>query len=163
MDQKILVVYYSLEGNTEFVAKEIGRCTGADLLRLVPEKEIPVSGFGKYFFGGKAALTHSLTHLNPFDEKPEEYGTIVLAGPVWAGTYPPAIGTFLDEHRFSGKNIYLVATSKSGNAGKFFRELEAILAGNQIRSVLSVANPLKNQEQAREETRAFAESITDRV
>lgn len=119
MDQKILVVYYSLEGNTEFVAKEIGRCTGADLLRLVPEKEIPVSGFGKYFFGGKAALTHSLTHLNPFDEKPEEYGTIVLAGPVWAGTYPPAIGTFLDEHRFSGKISISLRHQRAGMRGSF--------------------------------------------
>ncbi len=119
MDQKILVVYYSLEGNTEFVAKEIGRCTGADLLRLVPEKEIPVSGFGKYFFGGKAALTHSLTHLNPFDEKPEEYGTIVLAGPVWAGTYPPAIVTFLDEHRFSGKISISLRHQRAGMRGSF--------------------------------------------
>lgn len=159
MDQKILVVYYSLEGNTEFVAKEIGRCTDADLVRLVPEKEIPTSGFGKYFFGGKAALTRSFTHLKPFAENPEEYDTIVIAGPVWAGTYPPAIGTFLNEHRFRGKNVYLAATSKSGNAGKFFRDLEGKLAGNQIRSVLSVTNPLKDQEQAGKEIEAFADSI----
>ena len=160
MEQKVLIVYYSLEGNTEFVAKEIKRCTGADLVRLVPEKEIPTSGFGKYFFGGKAALTHTFTHLQPVEKDPKDYDTIVLAGPVWAGTYPPAIGTFLNEHRFTGKNVYLAATSKSGNAGKFFRDLEAKLSGNQIRSVLSVTNPLKDQEQAKKETEAFAESIT---
>lgn len=159
MDKKVLIVYYSLEGNTEFVAKEIKRCTEADMVRLVPEKEIPSSGFGKYFFGGKAALTRSLTHLKPIGEDPKQYDTIVIAGPVWAGTYPPAIGTFLDEHRFSGKEVYLAATSKSGNAGKFFRDLEAKLKDNQIKSVLSVVNPLKNQEQAKKEAEVFAESI----
>lgn len=161
MDQKILVVYYSLEGNTEFVAKEIRRCTGADLVRLVPEREIPTNGFGKYFFGGKAALTHSYTHLKPLEVKPEKYDAIVIAGPVWAGTYPPAIGTFLNENRFTAKDVYLAATSKSGNAGKFFRELEEKLSRNRIRSVLSVTNPLKNQEQAKKETEAFARSIVD--
>jgi flavodoxin len=164
MGKSILVVYYSLEGNTEFVAKELAAQTDAELIRLEPVKEIPKTGFGKYFFGGKAALTHAFTHLKPIEAQVDAYEAIVLAGPVWAATYPPAIGTFLDEHRFSGKDVYLVATSKSGNAGKFFRNLESRLSGNRIRSVLSVTNPLKNQERAKSETKQFADSIReDRV
>ncbi|MGI6118022.1 MAG: flavodoxin family protein [Bilifractor sp.] len=163
MDQKILIVYYSLEGNTEFAAKEIKRLTGADIVRLVPEKEIPKSGFGKYFFGGKAALTRSYTRLKPIEEDPKDYDTIVIAAPVWASTYPPAIGTFLNEHRLSGKDIFLVATSKSGNAGKTFKDLEGRLSGNQIRNVLSLVSPLKDQKEAQKEIAEFARSIRNEI
>ena len=36
---KTLIVYYSHEGNTDFVAKKIAEKTGADLLKLVPVKK----------------------------------------------------------------------------------------------------------------------------
>ena len=38
---KILIVYYSLEGNTKYVAEKIAEQTGADLLCLEPEKAYP--------------------------------------------------------------------------------------------------------------------------
>ena len=35
---KTLIIYYSHEGNTDFVAKKIADKIGADTLRLVPVK-----------------------------------------------------------------------------------------------------------------------------
>jgi len=37
---KTLVVYYSLEGNTKFIAETISKTVGADLLELKPIKDI---------------------------------------------------------------------------------------------------------------------------
>ena len=51
---KALIVYYSMSGNTEAVAKAIGREIHADLLSLEPEKDYPSRGFKKYFWGGKS-------------------------------------------------------------------------------------------------------------
>ena len=47
---KILVIYYSLDGNTEMIAKEIEKTFNADLLKLKPQKEIKSGLFGKYFW-----------------------------------------------------------------------------------------------------------------
>ena len=51
---KTLVVYFSLEGNTDYVAEMIKEKTGADLLRLVPKKAYHDKGFAKFFWGGKS-------------------------------------------------------------------------------------------------------------
>ena len=42
---KTLIVYYSLEGNTEFAAEKIAKTCGFETLRLVPVKKYPDSGF----------------------------------------------------------------------------------------------------------------------
>ena len=36
---KTLFVYYSLEGNTDYVAGKISEITGGELLRLVPKQQ----------------------------------------------------------------------------------------------------------------------------
>lgn len=53
---KDLVVYFSLEGNTQYVAERIKEQTGADLSRLVPKKAYQDKGFAKFFWGGKSAV-----------------------------------------------------------------------------------------------------------
>ena len=53
---KILVVYYSLDGNTELAANQIKDITGADLEQLIPEHEPVRKGFRKLAAGGFQAL-----------------------------------------------------------------------------------------------------------
>ena len=53
---KDLVVYYSLEGNTEYVASVLKEKIGADLLKLVPKKAYHDKGLAKFFWGGKSAV-----------------------------------------------------------------------------------------------------------
>ena len=38
---KVAIVYYSMSGNTEYVAKKISEKMDADLIELMPEKEYP--------------------------------------------------------------------------------------------------------------------------
>ena len=53
---KTLMVYYSLEGNTKYVAEMIKEYTGADILPLIPAKEYPKGNVTKYIWGGKSAV-----------------------------------------------------------------------------------------------------------
>ena len=53
---KTMIVYYSLEGNTEFAAEKIAAKLGADLLRIQPVKAYPSGGFRKFLWGGKSAV-----------------------------------------------------------------------------------------------------------
>ena len=53
---KILVVYYSLEGNTDYIAQMIARKCGAVLERLRPENEPPKNAL-RYIIGGREAKT----------------------------------------------------------------------------------------------------------
>ncbi len=53
-----LVIYYSLEGNTELVATELAEKLDADILAVKPLKDIDAGGFGKYFWGGSQVVMH---------------------------------------------------------------------------------------------------------
>jgi flavodoxin len=100
---KILVVYYSLEGNTRLAAETIARKAGADVQELKPLKEIPLSGFGRYFQGGRRAFFKQKPALKQQDRKPEDYDLIFVGTPVWAWTFAPPLCTFFSQHDFTGK------------------------------------------------------------
>ena len=49
---KTAIVYYSMSGNTEYVANCIKERVGADLIKIVPTKEYPSKGAMKFIWGG---------------------------------------------------------------------------------------------------------------
>ena len=63
---KTLVVYYSLEGNTEYAADKIIGKTGADELKLIPIKPYCDKGAKKFLWGGKCAVFGEVPDLEPY-------------------------------------------------------------------------------------------------
>ena len=151
-----LLIYYSFEGNTEFVAKTLTEKLKVDVERLQVTNEPPHSGLGKFLRGGKSALMQEDPGLKPVTANVKDYYDIIIAFPVWAGSYPPAIGAFLEANPFTGRNVYLIGCSASGNASGAFDKLTRKLQGNTILGTLSLKNPLKNQDETRERIREFA-------
>lgn len=138
---KSIIVYYSLEGSTDMVAKLIQKETGADMLRLVPKKEIPREGFGKYVWGGKQVTFAEKPELQPYTFHAEEYDTVIIGTPIWAGKCTPPIRTFLAEQNLNDKNIYLFACHLGGGADKCFAILKEKLVGNSIKGVMDFTDP----------------------
>ena len=60
-----IVIYYSVLGNTDYVAERIRQKTGAELLRIYPEKTYPDKGFRKFYWGGKSAIMAEKPKLLP--------------------------------------------------------------------------------------------------
>lgn len=153
---KILVVYYSLDGNTQYAADQIQDITGADLEQLIPEKEPTRKGFRKYAEGGFTALVHYKPRIRKLKHDPADYDTIVLACPVWAGTTPPAMETFLHKESFSGKQLVICACSASGKADKMIDRIRELAGSDNTVSVTtSLTDPLKNQDKARRKLEEF--------
>ena len=63
---KTLIVFFSLEGNTEYVADMMSKEIGADLLRLIPKKAYHDKGFAKFFWGGKSAVMAEKPELEEY-------------------------------------------------------------------------------------------------
>lgn len=143
---KTLLVYYSFEGNIKFAADTVKDNLDVDLERLVPDVEPPKKGLSKFLAGGHAALTKKLPSLSALSHDLSDYDQLIIASPVWAGTYAPAIGAFLRDNKIQGKRVYLIASSASGNADKMLLKLEDALKGNNVVDTLSLQNPLKNPD-----------------
>ena len=73
---KTLVVYYSLEGNTEYVAEKIREAVGADLLKLVPKKAYHDKGLAKFFWGGKSAVMAEKPELEKAKKRAKAIGLL---------------------------------------------------------------------------------------
>lgn len=122
---KTLVVYYSLEGNTKEAAAKIAGKINADLLQLIPEKEIPTEGFKKFMQGGGMATFGLGTKLKPMDKNPADYDQILLGTPIWAGKTPPAINQFFKTYKCYEKIVGVFTLSGSGNNQNCIEKLKA--------------------------------------
>ena len=138
---KTLIVYYSLEGNTDFAAKKIAEKMNAGLLRLAPEKAYPDSGFRKFFWGGKSAVMAETPALQKYAFDPAAYDRIIFGFPVWAGNVTPPIRTFLKENDLSGKRFAAFACESGSGAEKAFAKLKSALGTDTLEAQLILIDP----------------------
>ena len=110
-DSKVLVVYFSHTGTTREVAKYLNDIVKGDLIELVPVNAYP-SGYSDALEPAKQeqrenARPELKTKIDNFDN----YDVIYLGYPIWWGTVPMVINTFLESYDFSGKTVIPFATS----------------------------------------------------
>lgn len=152
---KKLVIYYSLEGNTEVLAKSIADEIGAELLKLRPEKPISSKGFTKFFWGGKQAVMKQKPALLPIEKSLNDYDLIVLGTPIWAGSYNPVFRTLLSSVTLQKKHIAFFC-SCANNGRKAFANLRQELTGNTILGEFEFQEALKSTDIADREIRKWA-------
>lgn len=144
---KTLIVYYSLEGNTKYVAERIAEQTDADLLSLEPEKAYPTGKVTKYLWGGRSAVMGDTPELKPYATDLSEYGMIVFGTPVWASTYTPPLRSFIRKHKdeLKDKRIAFFACSAGGSAEKCFANLREELGCGETVATLRLTDPARRQ------------------
>lgn len=121
---KIAVVFYSFSGNTrkacEFLKGQLSASHEVEFLELTL-KEPEVS----FFRQGKAAFMQHTPELANQNCDVSKYDFVILASPVWAFTFAPALRTFL---KFAGglenKKTAVFVTSGSAFSGN--RALEKL-------------------------------------
>ena len=122
-----IIIYYSMNGNTDLAAHAIAEKLGAELLRLVPVKKYPDKGFKKFLWGGKSAMMAETPELEPYSFDSEKYDRIIIGFPVWASNITPPIRTFVRDNDISQKKVAAFACQTATGAEKaFFRLVQAI-------------------------------------
>src|SRR5574344_418800 len=126
------IVYYSLEGNTSYVAELLAQKTGAELIRLETVKEYPKTGFLKFFCGGRDATFSVCPELKNALPDFSRFSTIIIGTPVWAGKPSAPVNAFLHKATITGKRIALFACCGGGPTVKCFSTMKKELEGNRI-------------------------------
>lgn len=115
---KLLVVYYSLDGNTREIAEYIAKEKSADLMELKPVKGLPKKMFPKMMKGGFLATIGAGCKLHSTGVSPLIYENIVLGFPVWAGKPCPAANEFINKFNVADKVTSVFTFSGSGDNEK---------------------------------------------
>ena len=150
---KSLVVYFShsgqnwfgggvvnlVKGNTEFVAEYIHELTGADLFKIETEKDYPKD----YDECTNVAKQELSKDARPMLKKwpvgdLSEYDVIFVGGPIWWGTYPMAVFSFLERYDFAGKIIMPFTTHEGSGLGECVNDVKNILRKSDVKKGLAV-------------------------
>lgn len=144
---KTLIVYYSLEGNTDYAAKKIADRLGADTIRLEPVKAYRDKGIGKFVWGGRSVLMGQKPKLKKYYAHLSRYDRVILGFPVWAGSFAPPMRTFVTDHRneLLGKEIAVFACQSGRGAEKAFEKLKKLLGISEFEAEAVFIDPKNKQ------------------
>lgn len=110
---KILVLYYSLDGNTEAVGEKIAEKLGADSAKLVRVKRVrPYKGYRK-FKARMEVLRKKKPDIFPFKWDPRDYDLIFIGTPVWFDSYNPVFNTLFSVIKIYDRKIALFSTGET--------------------------------------------------
>lgn len=110
-DASVLVVYFSHEGHTRAVAEKIAGRTSADVFEIVPVEPYPEGVAGAAGIAEREHDEDARPSIVGMVENLDRYGTVFLGYPIWYGTAPMVVGTFLEGHDFSGMSVQPFCTS----------------------------------------------------
>jgi flavodoxin len=139
---KTAVVFYSLDGNCGFVAKEIQTLLNADLIRLQTKDEKKRGKAGKMLWGCGMVFSRKKPPLKPYDFDPSAYDLIIAGAPVWAGNPAPIFRTFVSQKPVTGKKVALFVCH-AGGKGKSLEKFKKLFAGNEIVAEADFVTPAK--------------------
>lgn len=115
---KVLIIYYSLDGNTYNIASRIQKMTNADVFEIETLEAYPSAP--AYFWVARQQLKN-LPKLKSKTLDISSYDFIIIGSPVWWYTVSTPLLAFLSEYDFKGKIVAPFATH-GGNIGSFFND-----------------------------------------
>lgn len=129
---KVLVAYFLWSGNTKAVAEEIQAQTGGDLFEITTVEPY-TDDYNALLDVAQEELAQNLRPgLAETVENMEQYDTVFIGYPIWWGTAPMAIRSFLEAYDFSGKTVLPFSTSGSSGMGESIGDIEASAVGAVI-------------------------------
>lgn len=140
---KKAIVYYSMSGNTNYVAKYISNKIDADLIKIEPKKEYPNKGIKKFLWGGKSAVMGETPELEKYEFDSDKYDYIIFGTPVWASSFTPPIRTFIKENKekLNGKKLAVFICYMGGGADKAIEKLKQYLEISEFDAELILIDP----------------------
>lgn len=129
---KTLVVYYSAQGHTENIAKQIASNLNADTFEIVPENDYTKEDLNYNNQNSRVTKEHNDESLrdiklkNTNVENWQDYDTILIGYPIWWGIAAWPVNNFIKGNDFTGKIVIPFCTSASsslGNSGKLLAEM----------------------------------------
>ncbi len=124
---RTLVAVYSRTGNTFAAANEIAQYFEADLVQIeAPQYGLSVDGQFRASEDADDEVTSTTIFHDPVDLS--DYELIILCSPTWWFRPAPPLWTFVENHDFAHRPVFLVMTGNSRYKQKFIDQFAALVA-----------------------------------
>lgn len=111
---KTLILYYSQEGSTETVAKEIARQTGWEIERFDVTPAYDGDFNETVQRTSRESQSGSIPTLVPLKSRLADYDRIFLGFPIWGGKFATPVQSLINTGNLNGKTIVTFCTFGSG-------------------------------------------------
>lgn len=123
-EKDVLIVYFSQTGTTKKIAQRIQKLTGGDLLRIRPKKKY-TSDYDKLTqVAQKELRNNTRPKVTTGAKNIKSYDVIYVGYPIWWGTTPRVVNTFLEKYNLSGKTVIPFCTSGGSDIDGSLADLE---------------------------------------
>lgn len=164
---KILVLYYSLDGNTEAIGEAIAKKVGADSAKLVRVNRVrPYTGFRK-FKARMEVVRKKKPDIFPFKWDPRDYDLIFIGTPVWYDSYNPVFNTLFSVIKIYDRKIALFSCGEN-DSDKALLKFSNLLQDSVILDKKHWIEPLwwddeAQTEQALKEAGDWAQEVAEKA
>ena len=116
-EDKILIIYHSLTGNTKACCEAMQQALGADTIEV--KDLVDRSGRWGFFKTAIGSLLGMHTEIEPQNPDLSSYPHIILGSPIWTGKLSMAIRTLIDKNSFEGKKVVIFTTTNAFEKEKY--------------------------------------------
>ena len=134
----VLIAYFSWGGNTQGIAEEIQKQTGAELFEITLVNPYSNDYNTVLDEAQRDQSEQARPELASHVENMEEYDTIILGYPNWWASIPMPIASFLEEYDFSGKTIIPFCSHGGGRFGQSLTAIEKLASDAIMGEALSI-------------------------
>jgi len=131
--KRTLIVYYSLSGNTERVAKDLAARLDADLQQV--RERTNRQGFRGYLRAAFDSLRERPASLVDVAKDAGDYELTIIGSPIWVGRITPAMRTYLESIRGRARNVAFFTTSGNTDVEKVVPAMQTLVDRESIASI----------------------------
>lgn len=133
---KTAVVYFSATGTTEEVAQLVAKMTDADIFEIIPETSYTREDLNYNNDNCRANREMNDNSARPAISEDmsavSNYDVVYLGYPIWWGTVPRIIQTFLESCDLSKATVYTFCTSGSSSIKQSISDLQELYSNINI-------------------------------
>lgn len=129
--KRILVVYFSHSGNTRALASQIHKSVRGDIFEIQSVEPYP-DDYHDCVQQAKQELNSGYKPALKTKTDITLYGVVFIGYPIWWGTIPAPVRTFLSEYDFSGKTIVPFCTHEGTGLGRSITDIKLLCPKSKL-------------------------------
>lgn len=135
----------TLVGNAEVLARMAQQETGGDLFLIETVEKYPSDYDETTDVAAEEQGDNARPELASHVENMDQYDTVILIYPIWWGTLPQPLFTFLEEYDFSGKTILPLCTHAGSHMGRSEQDITDLCPEANLMEGLAVSGSSVNE------------------
>lgn len=128
----------ALLGNSQVIGQMIQNAVGGDMISINTKKRYPSSYSATISAADAEMKMQELPELINMPGSLDGYDTVFLVFPLWMYTIPRPVETFLNSYDFSKKAVIPVVTHGGSGAGKSIEAIKAVCGGTVVEETLEI-------------------------